>query len=256
MLEEKHSEGIPKYIQLANILRDKIAAQQYRPGDRIPAEADLCAEYSVSRITVREAINKLVQESYLNRQQGKGTFVMPQKLRRNIARVYSFSADMREMGIAPSSRVLDVTREEAEDFAAERLRLPDSNRIVVVVKRVRLANDIPVLIETTTVPDFLCPGLADKDLARGSLYQCFAEDYQLKIHHAEETYESIILSRKDAQLLGCAGRPVAAFSLQRVAYLENGVPVELTRSVGRGDMLTLTVNMVADKADFKRVIGV
>ena len=124
MLEEKHSEGIPKYIQLAKILRDKILAQEYRPEEQIPTEADLCKEYNVSRITVREAINKLVQENFLDRRQGRGTYVVHQKLRRNIAKVYSFSSDMRQLGLRPSSRVLSITREQADSAVAEKLHLP------------------------------------------------------------------------------------------------------------------------------------
>ena len=128
---------------------------------------------------------------------------------------------------------------------------------MVVIARIRKANETAVLIETTTLPEYLCPGLVEKDLEKGSLYQILTEDYQLVLHHAEETYEAIILSNKDAKLLGCPlSRPVPAFSLQRVAFLESGVPIELTRSVGRGDMLTLAITMVADKADFKRVIDV
>ncbi len=61
MLEEKHSEGIPKYIQLAKILREKILAQEYKPGEQIPTEADLCGKYNVSRITVREAIKTILR---------------------------------------------------------------------------------------------------------------------------------------------------------------------------------------------------
>jgi len=255
MLEEKHSEGIPKYVQLAKILREKILAQEYRPDEQIPTEANLCKEYNVSRITVREAINKLVQESLLNRRQGRGTYVVHQKLRRNIAKVYSFSSDMQRLGLRPSSRVLSITRGEADALAAEKLHLPDTNRTVVVIARIRKANETPVLIETTIVPDTLCPGLIEKDLEKGSLYQILTEDYQLVLHHAEETYEAIILSNKDAKLLGCpVNRPMPAFSLQRIAFLESGAPIEFTRSVGRGDMLTLAITMVADKADFKRVI--
>jgi GntR family transcriptional regulator len=254
--EGRNSDGIPKYVQLGKILRRMIAAQEYRPGEQIPTEAALCRAYGVSRITVREAINTLAQEGLLQRRQGRGTFVARQKLRRNIARLYSFSSDMRELGIAPRSRMLALRREEADARAAERLCLPESNRFVTRIRRVRIANDIPVLLEDTLVPDHLCPGLADRELVNGSLYRYLTEDCHLVLHHAEETYESVILSRADAQVLGCGStRPVPAFALQRIAFLADGSPIELTRSVGRGDMLTLAVTMFADTADFKRVIS-
>jgi GntR family transcriptional regulator len=90
----KHADGIPKYIQLANLLREKLAAREYSPGQQIPTETELCERYKVSRVTVREAIDRLVQENLLYREQGRGTYVTPQKLKRNVTKIYSFSYDM------------------------------------------------------------------------------------------------------------------------------------------------------------------
>ncbi len=257
MVGSTGGEGIPKYIQLARILRERIERQRYAPGTQIPTEAELCAEHQVSRITVREAINKLVQEGLLDRRQGKGTYVAHQKLRRNIAKVYSFSSDMRHMGLVPRSRILAMAVEEADPAVAERMRLPAENRRVTRIRRVRLANDVPVLVETAMIPEYLCAGLADRNLAEDSLYRILTEEYRLMPHHAEETYEAVILNREDAVLLDRDPRaPQPAFAIQRMTYLETGVPIEFGKSVGRGDLLTLAINMVADKADFQRVIGV
>jgi len=250
-------EGIPKYIQIARILRERIQRQEYAPGVQIPTEIELCEAYQVSRITVREAINKLVQEGWLDRRQGKGTYVVHQKLRRNIAKVYSFSSDMRQLGMAPRSRVLSLRVEEALPEIAEKMKLPAANGRVTRITRVRIANDVPVLIETALIPEYLCAGLALRDLENGSLYRILTEEYRLMPHHAEETYEAIILSREDAVILERdPDVPQPAFAIQRVTFLADGVPVEYGTSVGRGDLLTLAINMVADKADFQRVIGV
>jgi GntR family transcriptional regulator len=250
-------EGIPKYIQIARILRERIQRQEYAPGGQIPTEAELCEAYQVSRITVREAINKLVQEGWLDRRQGKGTYVVHQKLRRNIAKVYSFSSDMRQLGMTPRSHVLSLCVEEALQEIVEKMRLPETNHRVTRITRVRIANDVPVLIETAMIPEYLCAGLVDRDLESGSLYRILTEEYRLMPHHAEETYEAIILSREDAVVLERdPDVPQPAFAIQRVTYLESGVPMEYGTSVGRGDLLTLAINMVADKADCQRVIGV
>jgi len=250
-------EGIPKYIQLARIIRDRIVQQVYKPGEQIPTEAELGAEHDVSRITVREALNRLVKEGWLVRRQGKGTYVAHQKLLRNVAKVYSFSTDMRRMGLEPRSQVISVTVEEADESLAERLLLPPANHRVTRIKRVRIANEVPILVETATVPEYLCQGLTDKPLEEDSLYRIFAEDYQLVPHHAEETYESVILGREDSLLLARApDTPQPAFSIQRTTYLESGMIIELGSSVGRGDMLTLSITMVAEKADFQRVFDV
>jgi GntR family transcriptional regulator len=256
MFGSREGDGIPKYVQLVGILKDRIVRQEYKPGEKIATEAELCVEHNVSRATVREAIDRLVRENLLHRQQGRGTFVVHQKLRRDIAKVYSFTADMLRLGLSPRSRVLELHVDESDPDTARQLKLPDSETRVLTIARVRFANDTPVLLETTTVPSYLCPGLIDNDFETGSLYQILAEKFQIVPHHAEETYEAVIMQKSEAELLGCDTRlPQPAFSIRRIAYVESGSPFELTRSVGRGDQLTLAINMMADKADFRRIIG-
>ncbi len=255
MRRVRDTEGVPKYIQLAQILREKITRREYRAGDRIPSEAELGDTWQMSRITVRQALDRLVRDNFLERRQGRGTYVLPQKLRRNIAKVYSFTSDMQQMGLKPSSRVLALEVEEADEEAALSLQLPSDRRTVTRLMRVRMANEIPILLERTLIPEYLCPGLVEKDLERGSLYRILTEERRLVPHHAEETYEAIILPRRDAELLDCPPRgPQPAFAIRRLTYLENGLPIELTQSVGRGDRLTLTINMTSEQADIQRKV--
>jgi GntR family transcriptional regulator len=255
MQEAGSAEGVPKYIRLARILREQIVRQVYKVGERIPSEGELGASHRMSRITVREAVDRLVQEGLLERRQGRGTYVLPQKLRRNIAKVYSFTSDMLRLGLTPSSRVLSLVVENADRELTRTLQLPLENARVTRIVRVRKANDVPILLETTLIPEYLCPGLVAKDLQRDSLYRILTEDFQLVPHHAEEFYEAVVLSRGDAGLLECRSRgPQAAFAIQRLTYLESGLLVELTRSVSRGDRMTLAINMTSVAADFQRVV--
>ena len=256
-LVDKSSEGIPKYFQLAKIIKDRIERQEYKGEEQIPSEAELCSTFQVSRITVREAINRLVAEGYLERRQGKGTYVAHQKLRRNIARIYSFSSDMKHLGLEPSSRMLSFSIDGADPEATELLKLPDNNRRVIRISRLRLANKIPVLKETTLIPEYLCANLEEGELEAGSLYKILTERYGFVLDHAEETYEAIIMPEEDVLLFGLdPSQPTSAFAIKNVTYLDNGTPIERTTSVGRGDLLTLVINMVSNEADFKRVIGV
>ena len=96
---------VPKHQQLRNILTE-LATTRLRPGDMLPSERQLCADYGVSRITVREALGQLVSEGLLVRTQGKGTFVAhrPARSRLHIA---SFHEDMRRMGLEPATVVVD-----------------------------------------------------------------------------------------------------------------------------------------------------
>lgn len=245
--------NVPLYQQLKNILKGQMLSGVLKPGDQIPSESELCRIYGVSRITVRQAVRSLVDEGFLYRKQGKGTFVASPKLRRRLPKLYSFSEDMMELGLRPSSKLLEQTVIEVDEELAELLRLPSANRQVNKLVRVRMANDEPILIERTLVPVYLCPDLWKEDLERGSLYAILREKYGLLLDHAYETYEVGKVRKDEARSLGCrVGSP--AFIIERFTYLRNEVPVELTRSVARGDRLRFTVKLVADQAQIRREI--
>ncbi|MGQ9746766.1 MAG: GntR family transcriptional regulator [Candidatus Caldatribacteriaceae bacterium] len=245
--------SIPLYQQLKSILKKQILDGVLKPGDRVPTEVELCKTYGVSQMTVRQAIRRLVEEGYLYRKQGKGTFVTSLKLRRRLPKLYSFSEDMVELGLQPSSKILEKTIIQADDNLADVLRLPFSDRSVNRLVRVRLANGEPILIEKTFIPVYLCPNLLQEDLETGSLYAILRGKYGLLLNHAYETYEVGKVRKEEAINLDC--RPgLPAFVIERFTYLSNGVPVELTRSVARGDRLRFTVKLVADQAQIRREI--
>ncbi|MEN3187736.1 MAG: GntR family transcriptional regulator [Atribacterota bacterium] len=253
-MREIIEEGnVPLYQQLKNILKGQILSGVFKPGDSIPPEAELCRTYGVSRITVRQAVKSLVEEGFLYRKQGKGTFVTSPKLRRRLPKLYSFSEDIMELGLKPSSKLLEQAIIEADEELVELLRLPPSDHRVNKLVRVRMANDEPILIERTLIPVYLCPDLLKEDLEKGSLYTILREKYGLLLNHAYETYEVGKVRKDEAQSLGCrAGLP--AFIIERFTYLKSEILVELTRSVARGDRLRFTVKLVADWAQIRREI--
>jgi len=162
---------------------------------------------------------------------------------------------MLELGLQPSSRVLSCEVVTADDKIREILRLPAQEEKVNRIVRVRCANNEPILLETTVIPLYLCPGLIEEDLERGSLYAVLREKYGLLLDHAYETYEVGKVRKEEAQHLECrVGLP--AFIIERVAYLRNEVPVEWTKSVARGDRLRFTVLLVADQAQIRRQVEV
>lgn len=250
-MEMREDSSIPLYQQVKNIIKGQIVNGILIPGAKIPTETELCAIYSVSRITVRQAINSLVQEKLLIRKQGKGTFVTPLKIR--LPRLYSFSEDMKELGLNPSSRVLEKEVIEADEEVATILRLPPANQKINKIVRVRLANNEPVLIERTFVPFHLCPDLLERDMEKGSLYHILRADYGFLLDHAVETYEVTLITKTQAKILKCKGLH-PAFAIERVAFLKTGVPYELTRSIGRGDRLRFSSQLFAEQSNFQRHI--
>jgi len=231
---------IPLYVQLEELLRRKITSGTYPPGRQLPTERELCRRYGVSIITVRQAILKLVDHGLLYRRRGKGTFVAEPKLSRDISTIYSFTQDMKRLGLEPSSRVLDLREIEAGDAKAQLSLLSPADRVVLLV-RLRMAGAIPLLLETTYIPSRIAPDLAAKNLAAGSLYEILRRDYGVEISSAVENFESVVLDSEEAELLGCqAGSP--GFHIERTAYDASGMPVELTSSLTRADRCKFSIS--------------
>ena len=247
----QENTGIPLYVQVVAGLRAKMTAGDYLPGEKIPPESELCREFGVSRITIRRAVKTLVDERLLYTKQGKGTFVNAVKIGRRLQKLYSFSEDMRELGFEPTSRILEQTLAEADDETAALLDLPESDRLVNRIARVRMANKIPILIERTFIPHYLCPDLLDQSFDHDSLYRTLTERFRLEPDRAEETYEVRFLTVAEAKELGCK-RSLPAFSIQRLAFHKDGGVVELTKSVGRGDLLRFSVQLITHEMRFSR----
>ncbi len=143
----------PLYQQVLEDIKASIAAGSYLPGTRIPSEAELSQLYSVSRVTVRRAIEELVAEGYLTKRQGKGTYVNQRKMTRKIRQssaIQSFTEVCAEMGMKAGARVLECsvvppTNEE------QRLFGPNCDKLVYL-SRVRTADGIPIMEEHNLLP--------------------------------------------------------------------------------------------------------
>ena len=160
---------------------------------------------------------------------------------------------MRELGLEPSSQVLEQGVIEANAEMAEILKLPSGDQRVNELVRVRLANGEPILLEKTFIPYYLCPDLTKEDLEKSSLYFLLREKYNLLLDHAYETYEVGKVRKEEAKVLKCpSGFP--AFVIERLTYLKTEIPVEWTKSIARGDRLRFTVRLVADQAQIRREI--
>ena len=148
-------------------------------GAAIPSERQLGVDLGVSRLTVRAALDELVREGYLVRRQGAGTFVAEPKVAKGFD-VSSFSDDMRERGLTPASRTLDLRVIQAGARLGRMLHVSPSEPIVSV-KRLRLADGDPMAIELLHVRASLVPGLTAQDLEENSFYELLANRYDLQI---------------------------------------------------------------------------
>ncbi len=245
----------PLYSQLTSLLKRQIHSGILKPGDLIPSESQLCATYRLSRSTVRQALSQLTEAGLLIRRRGRGSFVADAKLNRHINHLYSFSEDMIANGRTPRSSILEKAVLRPAAFIADALSLPEAGEVFKLV-RLRLADDEPLLLETTYLPLRLCPDIFNEDLSAQSLYALLRNRYHLALYRATETYEAAKLNKEAARLLHC--RPqAAAFTIHRVAYLDNGTAFEYTSSVARSDKCLFRVELFStkDKVRFSRQLN-
>ncbi|HYH74200.1 MAG TPA: GntR family transcriptional regulator [Nocardioides sp.] len=227
----------PKHAQLRAVLAEMCAAD-LAAGSAIPSERELMLGYGVSRATVRRAIESLVAEGALRRVQGKGTFVSAPRVQSHL-HLASFTQDMRRRGKEPSSRVVRVASAAPPPGVAAWLGLADG-AAAWLVERVRLASGEPMAFEAGWYSPTLLPGLDRHDLA-GSLYELFAQVYDLPVDTAEQTVRAQPADATLAHHLDVEpGDAVLAFDrLSR----SGGAPLEHVVSHYRGDRYELHVSL-------------
>jgi GntR family transcriptional regulator len=235
MFSDPSNIPIPMYFRIQQAILEQIQQETLKPGQQLPTEADLAQQYQVSRITAKRALDELVRQGRAFRQQGKGTFVAQNRIR-DISGFGSFTEDMKARGLFPSAKVLEFSQMDAEADTQKRLQLEKGEQ-VYFLKRLRLANDEPVAVETAYLPCRLCPDLINEDLSGNSLYAVLAAKYQIVPTWADAEFEARTATKEEAALLGMeTNKPV--LSARRVTYSANYDLIEAVTSVYRGDRFT------------------
>lgn len=229
---------VPRYYRLKQILEGRMVSGEFAPGDRFPTDEELTQAYDLSRGTVRRAVDMLVEEGRLRREQGRGTFVTTPQLSPVFFRLGDFSEEMRHRGRQPGTRLLQRRIFPASDEIADRLQLC-SGEDVIEIARLRLADGRPMAYEIRYLAHNLCPGLLDEDLEAQSIHSLLIDKYNIPLTRAVHTIEARALSPQEAALLqvppGSAG-----FAVDRLTYTLNNRPVTWYRIIYRGDEYTVT----------------
>ena len=222
----------PLYLRLQEEIKAAIASGGLKPLAALPAEREIAAALSISRVTVRKALSGLVNEGLLEQRQGSGTFVSrrPPTVEQPLSRLTSFSEDMRQRGLATTSRWLDRGVSVTSTREAIHLALSPQDK-VSRLRRLRFADGMPMAIERATIPQRY---LADPQAVETSLYAMLGE-LGFRPVRALQRLSAANLGREEAGLLEVPAGS-AALSIERVSYLANGQPVEFTRSFYRGDI--------------------
>lgn len=246
------NSDIPLYSQLANIVKRNISAGTLAPGDLLPSESALCRGFDISRSTVRQAIGALEAEGLVTRRQGRGTFVAEPKMRLRTENIYSFTSEIRAMGLTPSSTLVEFQLIAPSPDIAEMLGLSDPGETVYRFIRVRNVDGEPLILETSFYPRKLYPGLTE-ELLRGNSIYSLLHDVGVIPANAVDSYEAVLLGREEASLLNCRSGS-CGFYVQRRTFNENGACYEYTQSLVRGDRVKLDLYLHKDGVCFSRSV--
>jgi GntR family transcriptional regulator len=219
-----------KHERLRSALLELIERDPRRE-QALPSERDLATEYGVSRMTARAAIEELADQGFVYRVQGRGTFVRQPWVSKSLA-LTSFTEDMLARGHRPGTRVVVCAERPAGAAAGRDLSISPADP-VIFVRRVRLADGVPICLESVELPTRLVPGL-DREKLTASLYDLLASRYRIRITHAEQRIRATVLDQEEAELLGVP--PVSpALLVERVSTDRAGRPVERAHSLYRSD---------------------
>ncbi len=237
-MEKEINYQSPIYLQLREVVRTKIEDGEYLPGTAIPSENALADTYGINRLTVRTAVDALVNEGVLKRVQGKGVFVVGNKVERDLDTLSGFTQTMRGKSKTPKVKVLVKRLRKAGEALGKIFRVaPDTE--LYYIKRLCLVDDEPFSLEEVFIPHDVVPKLSGIDLSVFGIYEIY-DFYGIKLKEAAQTLDIVKLPQNDARMLGIdASLPV--FFFQCTSRDDNGRVIEFARTYTRGDKCEFTV---------------
>jgi GntR family transcriptional regulator len=235
----------PMYLRIVEGMTALLKSGAYSPGFRLPPERVLCERYGVSRMTLRQAMSILERESLIESHRGRGTFVAPNRIQKQQQELRSFTEEIMARGEKTVSRVLSFEAVAPPPSAKAFFELAKDEK-VYEISRLRYRDRTPLTAETAFIPQKICPWLERFDLAKNSLYRILEESYGLRLQAGVEEISAELPSPTDRKLL-CVPRTAAVLVVNRKTYTDRGIPLELTRSVYRGDLYSAVVHSVRNK---------
>jgi GntR family transcriptional regulator len=242
LLEEMVNKNspIPIYYQIEEYIKELIENGELRPGDSLPPEREYAEKYQISRMTVRQAFTHLVNDGYLYRLQGKGTFVAERKIEQPLQGLTSFTEDMKARGFEPGSQLIHFEIIPATRQIAGQLLISEHGPVYEII-RIRMADNVPIALETNYISANLIKGLTDQ-IVNKSLYAYIEDQLDLKIDSASQIIESSVASQSEAEYLKIS-KDAPVMLIQRNTFLKDNTPVEFVKSVYRADRYKFMIQM-------------
>ena len=229
----------PVYLQLSAILRELINSQQYGVGDQFLTERMISERFDVSRVTANKALSKLIDEGTLELRKGLGTFVCEEPKHFPTSHLVSFTHKMLASGKKPSTQVLQfktATCREVAGEVSENLDLDPSEKLYYM-KRLRLSDQIPLILESHYLRERFCPGL-EKEALKGSLFDMMTKDYKLNIAGVDERILATTIRGINSKHLRVHDGAPGLF-MYVIGYNDTKIPVWIANVIFRGDAFEL-----------------
>jgi GntR family transcriptional regulator len=232
---------VPLYGKVEEVLASEIAQGDLQPGDRLPSEEELLTRFGVSRITVRRAIQNLIQRGLLEIRRGLGTFVLAPKVSQELTKLTGFVEDMDTHGRKASARVVSKGVVAANEIVARQLGISKGTR-VMRIERVRLADSVPMSFDETYLPLDIGKKVVRNDLRVKPIFTLLEEKYGFSLTEAEYKLEAAAASVQVAEALAVPeGSPI--FRIERTSFTKGGQPIDYETLSYRGDLIRFVTRL-------------
>lgn len=228
-----------KYNQLYTTFYNKIISGEWKNGQKILPERELCEKYGVSRITVRETLRLLSEQGIVHRKQGSGTFVTTEPTEQKLTKLYTLREHFDKTGIKSHAIILEYDNIKADLDLSQKLEII-LGESVIRIKRVFLAADNPYTLETTFLPEKIFPLITKTLVDTKGLYKTISA-LGVSITSAVERLQPIMLNEIEARVLKEKTSSVA-MRINRTTYSAEKV-IEYTESIVPGNYFIYTVEL-------------
>ena len=228
-----------KYMQLYDLLVGKITSGKYKPNERFPTEMELCTRFNLSRVTVRDTLNRMESDGYIYRKQGKGTFVAVRRIEQKLSKLYTLREGIEAKGMVPCNKILSFKAVAPDGRVRKALSLGENDTVYELI-RCCYASDVPYAVETSYIPVSVYPEMTAEMLEERGLYKTM-QFFNIIPERVVENLTAVPVSAEDALLLNVSPSDIAIRD-ERITYSGETI-IEYTTDIIRCDFFSYTIEL-------------
>jgi len=234
------NKNLPKYFQISQKIINDIQNGLLLPGMKVPSENEIITQYQVSNTTARKVLQEIEKAGYAIKIKCKGTFVQTRNVERTVDRILGFTKNMLEAGFTPSTQLLNTEIIHQGYSNTINNRWYSMKGPVFKIKRLRFADDIPMMLEERYISMVLCPKIETHNFEH-SLYDIYENNYGHKLTEVNQMLSTVIIKDKKLENLFRTKEPIPGFQVDGVSFLGKEMILEMEQSIYRGDKYRFAV---------------